>query len=60
MSEKVTAIDIELDNPETDARASFRIPDDMIAFIQNLEKDHKIVGFEWNGTKEFDILLKKL
>lgn len=56
----LVAIDISAKNPESDAEGNYRVSDAMLAFIKNLESDHNVVGFAYDGTVNFKILLKKM
>ena len=59
MTKPLEAIDLQLTDFTVDAEATYRIPDEMVAFIAKLEAEHRVIGFRWNGTYQFDILLAR-
>jgi len=52
------AIDIKLVSIKSDGTAYYRLPDNLFEFFKKCEKKHKIIGFEWDGSRNFGVILK--
>lgn len=59
MADKLVAIDIAKPTGAYDAEAYYRMPDEMLEFIKIYTKDHEVLGFVFDGTTNFGVLLKK-
>lgn len=55
----MNAIDIELNDIRSDGVAYYRLPDRMYLFFQLVEKDKRIIGFEWDGSRNFGLIVLK-
>lgn len=53
------AIDINLDKVESEGIAYYRIDPDFKEFLQKCEEKHGIIGFEYDGSFNFGVILKK-
>lgn len=53
------AIDINLDQVESVGVAYYRIGDPFIQFLKKCELEHEIIGFEYDGSRNFGIILGK-
>lgn len=53
------AIDIEIPIGQSDGVAYYRVPPHFKDFLLKCEEEHDIVGFEWDGTLNFGVILKK-
>jgi len=57
--EPLKAIDIRLSQAESGGIAYYRITSDLKEFLQKCEERHGIIGFEYDGSFNFGIILKK-
>lgn len=59
----IKAIDIKISQDDvevlSEGTAYYRLPDDVFNFLTLCQKKHGILGFEWDGTRNFGIVLKK-
>lgn len=57
------AIDIEVSQDDIEVQsegvAYYRLPDDIFSFLTVCQERHGILGFEWDGTRNFGVILVK-
>ena len=54
----LVAIDIESMDGTWGSEGSYRIPDDMVKFLAGLEEHGKIIGFVYDGSYNFRVLVR--
>jgi hypothetical protein len=54
---KLEAIDINVDIVESKGIAYFRIDDILFDFMKKCDEKHRIIGFEWDGSRNFGVIL---
>lgn len=62
MERPLQTIDITIpaDTPvQSEGTAYYRLPDDMYKFFHLCEEKHGIMGFEWDGSRNFGVILKR-
>lgn len=53
------AIDINILNDiKSDGIAYYRLPDDMYEFFKEVEATETILGFTWDGSRDFGIIVQ--
>lgn len=58
MPEKeLKAIDIELKEVKSKGVAYYRLDDGLYQFLKKVEEKEKIIGFEYDGSRNFGIIL---
>lgn len=58
---ELIAIDIDLPADveiKSEGDAYYRLPDHLFEFLEICEKKHGILGFKWDGTRNFGVMLK--
>lgn len=61
MPETLKAIDISLpaDTPlQSEGVAYYRLPDGLFEFLKLCQEKHGIMGFEYDGSRNFGVILK--
>ncbi len=57
--ETLQTLDINLDTPiSSSGTAFYRLPKEMKEFLEKCQKEHRIIGFEWDGSYNFGVILK--
>lgn len=59
---ELKAIDINqpADTPiESDGVAFYRLPNEIFDFLTLCQTKHGVLGFEWDGTRNFGVILRK-
>jgi len=54
----IKAIDIELSEVKSAGVAYYRLPDHLFDFLKLCQEKHGIVGFEWDGSRNFGVIIK--
>lgn len=56
---KAIDIDIPVDMPvKSEGIAYYRLSDEVLEFFRLCEAKHGILGFEWDGSRNFGVILK--
>lgn len=52
------AIDINITEVKSDGIAYYRLPDDVYEFFKKVSADRQVIGFEWDGSRNFGLITK--
>jgi hypothetical protein len=58
-TKKLIAIDINKNEVKSNGIAYYRLPKELKEFFELCEEKNNIVGFEWNGTYNFGVILEE-
>ncbi len=60
MKKTLIAIDIDYPVGSSDGVAYYRMPPHFADFLVKCQEGHQIMGFEYDGTLNFGVILKKI
>ncbi|MFZ2978347.1 MAG: hypothetical protein WA057_01600 [Candidatus Magasanikiibacteriota bacterium] len=56
---KLEAIDVKEECVSSKGIAYYRLDDGLFNFLKLCNQDEKIIGFEWDGSRNFGVILGK-